>query len=275
MVIPFYTANYKNIWYNTDERRVIRMDNNRPPIPEPLKRDLRQEAFFGCVICGSPIIEFHHIEPYSIVKCHVRSNLVVLCPEHHHRANCGEISKEKIIKSKYNPFNKKNLSVGKDISLNLYDQLIGIKIGNIIFRNTPIILEIDKKPIISITKDIEGYSLFNAFIYDENNNLLACIINNEWNVSLEKPLWDIKYSPGHLIINNVKNKIFLELETLNNCIELRCNLFYNGYNYIGAPTKSIIDNGITVSGTGLISGSLIGVLVDTKSGSTRIGVNKI
>ena len=44
--------------------------SNRPPIPEGVKRKLRQEAYFGCVKCGCPIIEYHHIEPWSVVKKH-------------------------------------------------------------------------------------------------------------------------------------------------------------------------------------------------------------
>lgn len=36
----------------------------RPAIPESIKRQVRQEAKFGCIFCGSPIIEYHHIEEY-------------------------------------------------------------------------------------------------------------------------------------------------------------------------------------------------------------------
>lgn len=64
-----------------------------------------------------PLIEYHHIEPYAKVKCHKKENLVVLCPEHHHRANCGEIYKEKVIDFKNNPINKQLQYVRKDFYL--------------------------------------------------------------------------------------------------------------------------------------------------------------
>jgi hypothetical protein len=42
------------------------MKKNRE-IPSEIKRQLRQEAGFGCCICGIPIIEYHHIN-YQILK---------------------------------------------------------------------------------------------------------------------------------------------------------------------------------------------------------------
>ena len=74
--------------------------SDRPPIPEGIKRMLRQEAYFGCVKCGCPIIEYHHIEPWSVVKKHEVDNLVVLCPNCHREANVGAYYKEQVIADK-------------------------------------------------------------------------------------------------------------------------------------------------------------------------------
>ncbi|MBU5337278.1 hypothetical protein [Intestinibacter bartlettii] len=51
-------------------------NKKRPPIPNPLKRELRQEAHFGCVNCGNPIIEYHHITPWSEVKEHTKGDTI-------------------------------------------------------------------------------------------------------------------------------------------------------------------------------------------------------
>jgi hypothetical protein len=197
------------------------------------------------------------------VKCHEKSNLVILCPEHHHRANCGEISKEKIVKYKNTPHNKDANSINKDISLNLYEQLDKIKIGNFIYSNVPILLEIDGKTIISITKDVEGFSLLNALFYDSDNTLLAEVKNNEWYAYLNNLFWDIRYSPGHLVINNMKNKILIELKTLNNCIELRCILFYNGYKYEASPNSTRLNSNKVFSGTFTISNCQKAIVINT------------
>ena len=93
----------------------------RPSIPESIKRQIRQEAKFGCIFCGSPIVEYHHIEPYCKVKCHEKENLALLCPEHHHRANCGELLKEKVIEAKNNPFNVRVNFVRKEFCEEIED----------------------------------------------------------------------------------------------------------------------------------------------------------
>lgn len=51
---------------------------------------LKEQFYFSeghaCAIptCQFPAIEFVHIEPYAKVKKHEVSNIVCLCPNHHH-----------------------------------------------------------------------------------------------------------------------------------------------------------------------------------------------
>jgi hypothetical protein len=40
------------------------MAEDRPPIPLPVKRLVRQQCAFGCVLCGLPLYEYDHIVPY-------------------------------------------------------------------------------------------------------------------------------------------------------------------------------------------------------------------
>lgn len=220
---------------------------DRPAIPESIKRQLRQESNFGCVLCGSPIIEYHHIEPYAKVQCHERSNLVILCPEHHHRANCGEIFEEKVIEAKNNPYNKNNEYIGKDFFLKKYE-LLKVKIGGITYLRTPIILEIDDKALVTMRPDESGYALFSAKFYNSRNILLAEIIDNEWKAYLDNEFWDIKYSPGHLKINNEKNKILLEFKLNSDQIELRAEMYYNGFKCSFVPNKSMFGSATFMNG---------------------------
>jgi hypothetical protein len=68
---------------------------DRPPIPEPLKRRVLVEAGHRCAIptCRTPVTEVAHIIPYSIVKKHEYENLIALCPTCHARADKGEIDR--------------------------------------------------------------------------------------------------------------------------------------------------------------------------------------
>lgn len=202
------------------------MSKNRPPIKDPIKRALRQEAFLGCVFCGNPIIEYHHIVQYHIVKCHEQSNLVVLCRDHHHRANCGEITQKRVIEAKNNPYNKNIDFVGKEIFFQEYDK-IKIKAGSNVFEKPHVLIKIDGKPLLKFSKDESGYAVINAEFYDKSNKLVALIKNNEWKAYKGAKLWDIEYSPGHLIIRSGKGNIFLELKLVDDYIELKADMYYN------------------------------------------------
>lgn len=234
----------------------------RPAIPESIKRQVRKEAKFGCIFCGSPIIEYHHIEPYCKVKCHEKDNLALLCPEHHHRANCGELLKEKVITAKNNPFNSTVNFVRKEFCLNKYED-IKFELGGTTFIRCNTILQIDDESIISVRPDENGYALFSAKFYDCNNILLAEIIDNEWIAYLDNEFWDIQYSPGKLKINNERNKIFLKIKIEREIFRLRTELYYKGCKVSFLPKETIIEN--SRFRECCIEGCAIGVLLTTQN----------
>jgi len=55
-------------------------------IPAEIRRAVLLEAGHACAIptCQFPATEFAHIEPYAKVRRHEVSNIVALCPNHHH-----------------------------------------------------------------------------------------------------------------------------------------------------------------------------------------------
>lgn len=211
----------------------------REDIPAAMKRALRQEAYFGCVICGNPIIEYHHIIPYCEVKTHEKDNLVVLCPTHHHRANMGEIYKEMVIQKKNDPFNKIKNDTKYDFLLREFKDLI-VKAGGNLFREQKKILGCDGQPLITVDEDNCGNALLNVYFFDENNKKIAQITNNEWCVYDIEDLWDVKYSPGHLIIQKRERKILLELKVKENIVELRADMYFNGKLISIKPDKIIV-----------------------------------
>lgn len=202
--------------------------SNRPPIPEGVKRKLRQEAYFGCVKCGCPIIEYHHIEPWSMVKKHEADNLVVLCPNCHREANVGAYYKEQVIADKKEPFNKRTRLVQNDFMLRKLDD-IKVKIGGAEISHARSILTVRSIPLIFFNKTKDGRALLNAIFFDNSINPVAIIKDNEWTTFLNRDMWDIRYSPGHLIINLEQKKIFLDLKIKGNIIflKMRQRLFGN------------------------------------------------
>lgn len=64
------------------------MSNDRPAVPLPLQRRLKEEAGYRCAIpgCGQTVgLELAHIEPWAKVKEHKFENMICLCSTCHTR----------------------------------------------------------------------------------------------------------------------------------------------------------------------------------------------
>ena len=76
---------------------------SRPPIPEMLKKLTFQEANSECAFCGIrdiSTLEIHHIQPYGVVQCHQRGNLIVTCANCHKKIAYGEIPQSAVFQRK-------------------------------------------------------------------------------------------------------------------------------------------------------------------------------
>lgn len=73
-------------------------------IPEQVRRQVRRECGFGCVYCGAPIVEYHHITPYSQIAAHVAADIALLCPTHHSQVTAGTIPNDHIRNLRSRPY---------------------------------------------------------------------------------------------------------------------------------------------------------------------------
>src|SRR5260221_9229391 len=74
-------------------------------IPDPIKRIVRQRCGFGCVVCGRPIYEYHHMLGFATVQRHVAAELTLLCPDHHSDQRKGLLPDAKVEKADRDPYN--------------------------------------------------------------------------------------------------------------------------------------------------------------------------
>ncbi len=49
-------------------KKLSEKSTKSPSTPLLIKRQLRQEAGFGCCKCGKPIIQYHYIIPYTQIS---------------------------------------------------------------------------------------------------------------------------------------------------------------------------------------------------------------
>ena len=213
---------------------------SRDPIPASLRRQIRTEAGFGCVFCGMPIIEYHHIIPHAIVQKHEAENLVALCGNHHNSFHNKLIPEKEVYFRKQNPFNLTQDDVKGNFWLGSYESL-KLVLGSCTFIDTPKIFVVNDFPLIEIKKDECGRPLLNVKFFDEKDVLIAEIVDNEWIVKRKTDkVWDLQWSQGELKINSASRKIHLTfvVDAIKNTVELKANLYYKNV-LIKINSKSI------------------------------------
>lgn len=247
--------------------------NERTDIPEKIKRNVRQRCYFGCVNCGNPLIEYHHIEPWHIVNEHAPYNITLLCPTCHGKVEKGLISKQQVMICNDNPYNKnKQYSPKEMLGYHLFEQddiqRVNIEIANTKFKLEPTSINLSHYMMIPIMIDeipVLAFSIINGRlnmylkIFDEDNKVAVEIINNEVITRLD--FWDITFIGNTLKVNKKSHDIFLEIDfNIPYSIHIkRGYLLYNDKGFTVYPNyiKTLKNNNVLSNIT--VVNSLVGI----------------
>jgi trigger factor len=225
--------------------------------PAKVKRELRQEVNFGCAICGAPLVEYHHIVAYSEVEQHDPDHMVALCPNHHRLSDDGAISQTELYEAKKNPANSKKVDYDFYFDPNSPVIPLGSNVVEIGSFGRYRILQVDDEPIISVNYT-DGRVEFDVNFYNEYNDLIAVITDNEWWADTNE-FWDIKYQSNRLKLWNEKYEIgFLsEYDPEDSTISFRGRFLYDGDEFIIHPSsiKFPGDQGGMMKNVGVVIGS--------------------
>lgn len=66
-------------------------------IPAKVKRKVREQSKYGCVICRSGFYQYEHIAPFEDVKAHDPEHICCLCGRCHDAVTRGHLSKEAVV----------------------------------------------------------------------------------------------------------------------------------------------------------------------------------
>lgn len=231
---------------------------NRPEIPNQMKREVRKRCYFGCIHCGNPLIEYHHIKPWSEVCMHEAKNITLLCSQCHRKVTQGLYAREQVIEWNENPYNKNEVySPAEMLGYKLFKpediEKIQVEISNAKFNVKMIDTQlqnyimipimIDGEPIVAFTV-INGRLSLYLKLFDENNKVAVEIVNNEVITRLD--FWDITFTGKTLKINRKSRDIFIEIDfNAPYSIHIRKGyLMYNqkGFRVYSDRIKSLEDN---------------------------------
>ncbi len=201
-------------------------------IPSPLKRQLRQEAGFGCCICGHPFIEYHHILQFSEVQCHSAADMMVLCPIHHHQCTVNSLTIAQQRSAKVNPFNRtKGFAEGQLFSPTA---IIAVEAGTNQFIGSGVKFAVDNEPLLQLRSDGQGHLTLSLSLFDSNDTLLLLIENNEW-ISGDPDLWDIEYGYNTLVLRRAQREVSLTIDARSSPVHLSGELWRKGQSFALRP----------------------------------------
>lgn len=242
----------KNQVLNCFNKTLIIMNSEqRPKIPDPIKRKVRQNCGFGCVICGLPLYEYDHFKPYAQVMEHKVENLFLLCPKHHTEKTKGLLDIATYESYCVNPVNIINgLSAPYDLHFEGSNMKFIVGECNLIINDlnpisdelTPLV--INNERIIGF-RFFEGILLLTIKLYDEKNNLILLIEDNE--MIYNTGTWDIIFEGRNMKLREAARNILLDIDFLPpETVRINEGRFYkDGYELIVTDGKMISKN-ITV-----------------------------
>lgn len=231
-------------------------------LKEDVKRIIRQEAGFGCVICGSGIYDYEHIEPeFKDAKIHDPNCMTLLCPTCHSKVTRGRLSKESVMEAKKNPVTLQQ-GYSNDWFDFKKDTMPFIQFAGTLTERCQIPLMVGGVPIIEIKPpEVDGtpYLLSGRF-FDSNGNCTLEIINNEWRALSTN--WDMKYIGQVLTIKNKNKKSILQLRVNppNGIIIERLDMNVFGNSIVVTP--DFIEINTNKFYGGVISGGHIGFSIE-------------
>lgn len=198
-------------------------------IPDAVKLAVRQQCGFGCVICGSTIVEYEHFAPdYKDAEDHLAAGIALLCPLHHAQATKGILPKEQVASSRLEP-----MSLQNGFARENHPYFRGIPNlefgGGLKFIDVAVPIMVRGKPVMSFTpnneSDITSVSL--SFGDSSGKNILS-VIDNEWSVSSQ--VWDFQNIANRYIIKSSDRsaQIILMFHAPNRIIIENANVFVDG-----------------------------------------------
>lgn len=190
------------------------MANNRPPIPEHMKREVRQRCGFGCVICGLPLYEYEHMEGWAIVQRHEASEITLLCDQHHREKTNGLLPLASVREADRNPHNKR-AGVSHPYKLHYAgsscEVVVGsnhFKRGNLIDGTVMTAVAIDGISLLAFTFD-QGYLFITLQVFDEQSQRVLWIEQNELRYCPTP--WDIRLEGCTLTVREGHGKVLTEI----------------------------------------------------------------
>jgi len=194
------------VWHIT--KNIYGLDRH---IPQDVRRQIRQECGFGCVICGLAIAQYEHIDPpFSEAKAHDPQKMALLCGTCHDHVTRGVWSKDKVIYARKSP-----ITFSRGYAKDAFDfrDPFDLFVGNSRFRDIRCIIrkgDGEEWFTIEPPETPDGPPRLSAKFFGSRGLPELEIVQNEWRCSTG--VWDLQISGRTMEVRSTPDQVMLRLK---------------------------------------------------------------
>ena len=148
----------------------------REKIPEYVKEELRTEVRFGCPICRSPFLTWHHFDPPYTVRPHNDpKGMIALCAEHHGEADNGNWPPERLHALKRTP------RIAEDVKGSFPSwehENILVRLGGSYTGGIEVLIAIEGEPLVRLGRNAAGMLALSFNLWDADGKPLLRMVDN-------------------------------------------------------------------------------------------------
>jgi hypothetical protein len=197
-----------------------------------MKRAVRQRCGFGCVMCGKPIVEYHHMTPWEEVEVHEADNLTLLCPTHHAEATGSRplLDEAQVRQANAAPYNTQRPATDP-YPLNFNTDHFEVVLGSnrvVSKRGEPLVIfAVDHKVVFGVHLE-DGRCVVNLGLLDKTNSQIVAIVDNE--LQFASAAWDVVIAANRLTIRRGLRDIIFDVrfDVPNRLTVLRAEFWLDG-----------------------------------------------
>ncbi len=242
------------------------MAANRPNIPEPMKRRIRQRCGFGCVVCGLPLYTYEHMDGWATVRRHDEEEITLLCDGHQRERTNGLLPVGHVRSANRRPCNKRK-GHSHPYALHYTGSSCKFLVGGNDFERTNlregtefIAIAIDRFPMLSFAFS-QGHLFLTLQIFDDQSERVLSIERNEM-IYCPTP-WDIRFEGRRLCIREGQGRYLVDIEFWPpDRVELRRGRFsLNGLEVLIYPDLLLYANNRNVLSSVLTRNADVAVMI--------------
>lgn len=175
-----------------------------------VRRQIRRNSRFGCVLCRSAVYEYEHIDPeWSDAHEHDPDNMCLLCGGCHSKVSKKRISKQTVAEA-YAEIQHSDSVERPFEELALFNTRLLVRLGTAIFESPQCLIRVDGTELLTITPPEDGaaFPTLNGIFCDSDGAEIFRINENIW----EGPLnaWDIVIEGRRATIKTGQGEVALE-----------------------------------------------------------------